>query len=278
MGIGGYQLLIAIASIVVLGLPIVQVIHWLIDKTVEPLPGLAALGALFGMMGLAIWAPHPAVAPVVFLVVVLMVVFFPFASEQIMAMENRLVNVERLEKAHATLHERPDNVTAAFAIAECLHWHGYPGHAVRIVENTLNLLPNELDPFQNRSVRDIFANEARRAKEWRRRITDPHAYDPIRCPACGQMNEAGTLACARCQRPYLLEVIRGLDNRSRFYGKLLLGWALVGVCIIVGALALLVVPGGLGTVGLVAALAGIGWILHRLFWDRRGLDELHASW
>jgi hypothetical protein len=193
--------------------------------------------------------------------------FFPYAAHQMERLENREIDVEGLEKAFKVAIERPDNIAVRFQIARIVYGLGLPGHAIAISETTLQALSSQWDDVANRSLRDVFRAEEMTTKQWRRELRDPEAFRPITCPHCRHSNPPGTLACEGCKAPYLLELARGLDVRSRFVGKLVVGWAGVAAFLVGAVMVTQSFSGAVMYITFFSLLGAVGGLLWYLFRD-----------
>lgn len=254
--------LITLALIPVMGFAIVWIIGQMIMKSMDGVTGTIALCITLALFGAAILARSPIVPGMIMVVTITLLAGYPFAEKQLGRQVGREVNLEKLEKSHAALSARPDNTAAWLSLAECMWRHGWQGHAIAVADQVLQSLDTSMDGFQNRSVRDMFRTEEMRLKEWKRHA-DPNLCQAIECPLCGRKNAPGPIACVGCGKPYLLEKARRTDLRSRFVGKLVLGWALLALILVAGAwigtlvafpFSVLVVLGAVGAAGVLLAL------------------------
>lgn len=217
---------VSLALIPVMGFAAVWIVSRMVQGDLGVAPGLAGLGALVVLMMIAVLVPDQKMTAPVFLVTVVTMAFFPFAETYLERTGLDSAETDRLDKAHRELAVRPENVPARFDLARALNDRGLSGHAIAIAEDALNGLSTQRDPMSNRSQRDLFVNEDIMVKKWRRELKDPRAFEPVKCPDCGQPNPPGTLACSKCKGPYLLSLARKADHRGKIVGRLLFGWSL----------------------------------------------------
>lgn len=265
--VAGPQLLITLALIPLFGFATLTVVRMMIDGDVGAIQGVVSLFAVGAVLAIAITSRSGAVTGLIALVTVALMVFFPYASTQMERLAHREIRSDELDKAHRALAERPDNINARFSIARVLYEQGMVGYAIATVEQTLAGLPNEVDPVHNRSVRDIYRNEFYTAKQWRKNLRDPRAFDPVKCRACGTLNYPGDLACRGCRAPYLLELARTMDNPRRFLGKLVMAWALVALLLAAIATMALNYPSGVTLGVAIVGIAGVGAAFWWMFRD-----------
>lgn len=261
-------LLIALALAPVCVAAILVILKWMFDNQLDVGPGLAAI---FGVMVIAlvtVMSKSNFVAGAVLAVMITLMVFLPYAVEQVTAAELRGIDIDKLDRVHQELVQRPENVASYFAMADLVYELGLHGHAIAISERTLERLSTMVDPIKNQSMRDVFRAEESRAREWRRRVTDPAAFRPVACPRCGQRNEPGTIACAKCQGPFLLDLARRIDPRPKIRSRLVFGWALVA-CFFTGTVySWSVFEGNMRLVTLGVGLALVAGVFTWLFRPR----------
>ncbi len=257
--------------LVVLGLSpvfifgVVAAVRMMVMGDIDAGPGILAIVVLIALATVVIVSNSLAVGGGVFLILALTMAFFPFALTQLAAQEMREINVGLIDKFHAAISAHGDNIAAYFALSEALYRHGFQGHAIGLATKTLEGLSTELDPMKFESVRGLFRREEDLLRRWLRESTDPRLHQPIKCPLCGFMNPPGNLACGGCAKPFLLEVVRRTDVRSRFLGKLVVAWS----CLAAGlggavwcGFMLHGVAQALGVLSCVAVAGGVtGWVL-----------------
>lgn len=248
----------------VFGICIVAVIRWMIDGDIPTGVGIGVLGGMLGLMAIGIKGEHPAAPWVVLGIVVTLMLFFPFAANQLAFFELRLVNIDRLERAHEELARRPDNVPAAFQMARTLHAIGHRGHAIALTTQVLESLDQTPDPLQFRSMKDLFREEQYELKQWQM-AAKPTDFAPIACPMCGAKNPPGPIACVQCQKPYLLEIARRTDVRPRFIGRLVVAWLMIAFALVGASFASFFLEGAVRLVAFLGCLLTAGAILWWLF-------------
>ncbi|MBV6458736.1 MAG: hypothetical protein HONBIEJF_01874 [Fimbriimonadaceae bacterium] len=273
----GAQLLITLAMIPTFGFCFVMLAYWAIDGKLHP--GYAFCGAslLAFLNFVAISTPNSAVKIGIMLIIITGVAFFPYASTQFERAELQAVDVMRLEKAHKALAKHSDNIAVRFDIAKTLYDYGLPGHAIAIAETTLRAIDATVDPTANTSMRNLFMNEAQKVKFWRKNLTDPNAFEPVKCHACGTMNPVGNIACVRCKGPFLLELARRENLSQAMFGKLVLGWGMSAAALGGGLWALTTLPLPWSAIILVASLVIAGVLLSLLFRDRSKYKQIVAD-
>ena len=259
-------LIISIALGFVGGVAIFVVVHWMLEGALELLHGIAAIVLILLVVLVTIMSKSNVVAGVVLVGIVTLMAFLPYAVDQLAKAEVRGMDVDKLDRVHREISERPENVASYFLIAELVYGFGLHGHAVAITERTLERLSTAVDPIKNQSMREVFRAEESRCHEWRRKLVDRAAFRPVACPRCGHRNEPGTIACGQCQGPFLLDLARRIDPRPRVRSKLVFGWALVALFFTAtvygwsqyeGTMRLVVLGGGL-----VVVAGAFTWLFH----------------
>jgi hypothetical protein len=263
------NLLIALAMSLVSAFAVFRVMKFMFDGELDAGPGIAAIVTIVCVMAATIMSKSTVVAGAVMVSMISLLVFFPYALDQLAGAEARGADIDRLDKAHKEIIARPENVASYFALAQLVHDLGLEGHAVVIAEQTLARLPMEIDPLTNQSIRDVFKAEESRAKHWRRSIVDTAEFRAVACPRCGFRNEPGTIACGRCQGPFLLDLARKIDPRHRLRSRLVLGWAMVAGFLTLTVWSWSVLEGDLRWVTFGGGLAAVAGVLTWLFHPRR---------
>ena len=225
------RLLLVFCFIPIVGVIVQFIIRWWIDGDITFIPAILSLAGLILGMAVSIGSANLIIAGVVLVIDISMAVFFPYARDALEAVELKAIDAEQLERAHARLAEKSENIGSVFVIARSVHSLGLHGHAIRIAENALSSLSTSMDPLKFQSMRDLFRAEESELKSWQNRNPKPKTFNPIKCKRCGFTNQAGTIACGLCQAPYLLDMARGAFARRRAMARLLLGWGTIAVLI-----------------------------------------------
>ena len=261
-------LLIAIALIPVCGIAVLMVLKWMFSGELDTGPGIVAIAVVVLIPVVTVMSKSEYVAGAVIVIMITLMMFFPYALDQLDSAEVRGMDIDKLDKAHRQITETPENVPTYFLLAELVHSLGLEGHAVSIAEQTLDRLSTKIDPIKNQSIREAFRAEESKAREWRRRITDPGAFRAVACPRCRKMNESGAIACGNCQGPFLLDLARAIDPRPKVRSKLVLSWALVAGFFTGTVYGWMLLDGFLRIALLLTGLGLVGGTMHRLFRDR----------
>ncbi|MDK3161074.1 hypothetical protein QPK87_31620 [Kamptonema cortianum] len=242
---------------------LVVLLKWTIMGDVEAYAGILAILALLAAFAVGLGTKSPLVQGCIVVTLISLMLMFPFAQDYLNRHDLWEVNVEKIDRAHEELAIRPDNIPAWFALARSLYEHGYRGHGIALAEMTLDRIPSEIDPVQQRSMRDFYRSEEYELKKWKRESAHPKYFKPLPCRACRHMNRPGFVNCEKCNQPFLLEMARGLASKGQVFGKLILAWAGIAVVIPFSAWAGVSLKGFAQFGAVVGGIAGLGLIL---FW------------
>lgn len=218
---------------------VVAVIHMWVGGDIEAPFAVAAIFVGLAIIALTIRPPVDWLSPILFAgTIVTMVLFVPVRR---LAMEHELkaMDGDRLERALDACIARPDNSTSKLAAAEILFKHGQVAHAVALAETAL--------AGANTAH---FRTELAALAKWKA-IVARTGSEVGPCIRCGAKNPPGTLECARCGAPVMLESVRGHAVKGELMHKLAAAWA-IGTLVVVG------VPAVFGYLGKTPVLAGIG--------------------
>lgn len=254
------------------------VLKWTIAGDIDPLAGILTMLVLAGTMFVSLATGNQVMQGVAVVGAVSLIAMFPFASNYLDRHDLREINADHIDRAILELSIRPDNFPAWFKLSEGLFTAGYHGHAIALAEQTLDRIPNNMDPFQNRSMRDMYRSEEIMVKKWRRDATNPKRHQSVACPKCRTLNQPGTINCIKCETPYLLLLSRKVGTRSGAFAKLVIGWAMIAGLLPAGAyLGTLDGGGGLAIGGTLVAVLGVGVILWWIFRDPGGQPDKFRS-
>lgn len=268
--------LITMAMLPAMGFAVWWLIGRMIEGALDAIPGLAGIIILCGMFAVSISSPNQAIAGAFLVVLITGMVFFPYAETQMARVVGREVNAERIEKAHAALSARSDNVAAWFELSRVLYDHGFQGHAIAIADLTLSRLSENMDPIKFQSMRDLFRSEEYLLQRWKR-DANPDLCKPLRCPKCSAMNPPGDVSCSRCGAAYLLEIVRGSNIRKSFLGRLVFGWTLLAGLLCAAAYAGVAFRERGGAVVALILVGVVGLVLWLLFRAPKGDQTMNIS-
>lgn len=262
------NLLATLAMVPIVGFGAVWIVQRMVGGELDVVPGILGMGALFALFAVAILVPDQRMLGPVLVVLVVGMAFFPFAETQLEKNEMEGVDSSRIDKAHRELAVRPANMAARFELARALHDCGLTGHAIALAENTLNGLSSDRDIVSNQSMREKFRVEDSEAQRWRRQLKDPRAFDPVKCPSCGNMNSPGSLACEKCKGPYLLELARVKGGSKAIYARLILGFVLTGALLVACSWISTKLAWPLSAIGIGGALVAVSALMTWLYRPR----------
>lgn len=263
------QFLVTIPSAVIIAICFLLVFYKMVDGEIPGIPGLATLIVLIGSLWLCVWPPHPWLPAIILVSVVALMVSFPFAERQLMEVEQREYDIERLERAIRSLEQKSDNPSALFEAAKWLYVQGFAVDAIAIGDAALRMLSTRYDEVRNTTMRDQFRAEERMVNQWRTMPAARIHPSEYKCQACQTQNPPGTLFCNGCRRPYLLDRMKRFDPRAKFWGKLILTWALIGATVVGAAAAGLALDGPARTAVILTGVVLLGLLLGVLFRPRR---------
>jgi len=255
------RLLVAMPCIVVIAICVLLIVYKMIGGEIPAAGGLGAIAVLIGVMWFCVSPPHPAVPGVALVVIVSLMVSFPFVEKQLEVRELRAYDLTRLERAFTALEQKEDNPSAAFEAARWLWQQGFRQDAMVIAEATLNKLDTRRDEVRNTSMREMFRNEEGMLRNWKREPMVMESAQSRVCPACKTVNEAGALKCAGCKRPYLLDKAKLASFKDKVMAKLLFSYAAICGLIVGGAAIGMALEGVARWVAVIGAVAVVGALL-----------------
>ncbi len=231
---------------------VICMVRWMIDGELSPTVGVLGIGLAFGLISLTVWAPYPWVAGLIFVVMLSSLATFSFARSMLDQREMKEIDLRQFENAYRSYGERPDNIAAHLGIAKAAHGCGLLSQAIAIAQNALNALGTEIDPVKNASMRDLFKKEDQDLKEWIRESHGKSVLHSVKCPRCQHVNPPHSIACVSCSAPYLLDLARNANVKSRAIARICVAWMVTATMIIVAAVC------GNSFPGPIAAVISIG--------------------
>ncbi len=263
------NLILVLFLIPIMGFAAVWIIHKMVTGDLSFFPGLATFACLILLFAVAVLVPGQKMAIPVIVVVVMAMVFYPFAETQIEKMELERIDYSRIDRAHRELSVRPNNVAARFELASALYDRGMAGTAIVLAEDAINGLSTEQDLMSMQSLRDKFRTEEYMLKKWKRESgIGTEVFQPISCPKCQFANPVGTLECQHCHCAYILELARSRDTNKPMIGKLILGFGLTTLLLVGSAWIGQAWPWPKNVMGIGVALLGAGVVMAWLFRPR----------
>lgn len=173
------------------------------------------------------------------------------------------LDLQNFERAHGAFASNPANVGSRFEIAKQLAKLGLYGHAIAIGKGAESLLTDDQGSHQ-RGTRLMFGKELSDVRYWES-LAKPQDYRNVHCLHCSLPNPPGTIACLKCNAPFLLDIVRKGSETRHMGGKIVLIWlCLAGIIAGAGMLGstgggwMVIFPLGL----LVLAVGGFAsWLL-----------------
>lgn len=254
---------ITLPSAVLVGVCVVIIIHRMISADLAVVHGIVAMGVLLATLALCVRPPHPMFPILAWVAILALMLTYPFAETQLIKVQLRDIDVEKLERSYNALAARPDNAAAAFEVAKQLYAFGFVEQAIAIAESTLMQLSQKVDSVTNASFRDAFRAEQVLVNRWKHTPVPAPPPTARRC-SCGAENPAQAIVCQKCGRPYMLEKVRAINPGKRFAGKLALTWILIAAAVVGGG-ALAMSAGSLAIPAIFVVLAIVGGLLYWLF-------------
>ncbi len=108
-------LLMTLVMMPFVGFTVIWIIGRMLDNAISFLAGSVAIVILVGSAAAAVLSHEMVIMGGYLFVLITLMAFFPYASDQMEVMELRLIDVEGLERSHEALAARPDNLAARFA-------------------------------------------------------------------------------------------------------------------------------------------------------------------
>jgi hypothetical protein len=260
-----FRLALTLLAFFCYGVLIVIAMHQMIMKQLDFLPGMLVCISLLVLAVLVITLPNEVMSAFIMIASIGAAITVPFALSR---MDDQIIDeidLSVLERAHLNLSMKPENAPAWFELARALHAQGLPGHAIVIGDLTMASLSDNKDPLKFTSMRDHFRAEGAMVTKWKRELTDPDAFDPMPCPMCGHLNEAGTIRCGQCDGPYLLELARQKFGSKGIIGRLAFMWFGTTIVVLTAGFVSLVLSPGLTVLVIFAALVAMGFIANKAF-------------
>lgn len=259
------RFIVAMPCIIVCAICGLLIVLRMIGGELQPAPGFGGLGVLIALMYFCVNPPHPWFPLLGVVAIVALMASFPFAEAELERREQREYDAERLERAYAAIQQKADNWSAHFEAAKWLRIQGFHRDALLIAENALNQLATQRDEVKNMSMRDAFRAEEDMVRRWKREAPVPEPALARQCPACKKVNEAGSLLCAQCGRPYHLDKAMLARFRDKVYAKLILTYAIVTALVLGGGGIGLALEGGLRYLAIGGAVVAAGLLLGWVF-------------
>ncbi len=215
----------------------------MIGGDLDVLPGVLGILSAIALGTILAKPPAPQMAPVGLFGVVFITLMFPAMRNAITKRQLRSIDIEGIERAYASLRERPNNPSARMRIARHLHDIGFPATAIMVMESALKDVP-----------RQFFGDEARLVQLWSSLKLPANAFDPVACPVCSAKNDPREVVhCVRCGAPYLLDRVLGRAMTGSNARRLVSLW----IMIVTMCIAVVAIPGLARPLNNVVAVASV---------------------
>jgi hypothetical protein len=221
---------------------IVSIVQWIISGDIDFLSGFLGIWLAIGLGYVAMNPPtgRPVASALTFLAIVVTSAMIPWLRNALNRRELRSIDVQALERALDLARKNPANPLVKFKVATLVYRLGHPSHALALAESCLASMPEQ-----------HFMEEHKVVKGWRQVVGRPDPPQPLECIECGHRNMPGSIFCAGCGAPVLLDRLRGRFVSGDVARKLFLGW--------IGMVVLLVgIPLASALSGALEALALLG--------------------
>ena len=150
MGEGLVALLLFFSMFPIFMVCLVVLMKWTVMGEVEAYAGILGILALIAAFAVGMGTKSPFVQGCIVVTLISLMLMFPFAQDYLNRHDLWEVNVDKIDRATEELAIRPDNIPAWFALSRSLYEHGYRGHAIALADMTLERIPTEIDPVQQR--------------------------------------------------------------------------------------------------------------------------------
>ncbi|MBL8064929.1 MAG: hypothetical protein JNM34_03620 [Chthonomonadaceae bacterium] len=197
---------------------LVWMIHWMVSGDIDPVFGFLSLIVAVGLGVMTVSPPMPGMGPLIFLATVGSMVMFPFIRLSMSRRELASIDIDLMNRCHDALESKPENVGALLKMAEALYARGQPFHAIALGEKALLGMP-----------KNLFRGEHQMVSAWKLRMKSRTAPPYSKCQYCGHANPLNEYKCERCNRPFLIDMVRGRSGGGAIGVKLTGAWV---TCII----------------------------------------------
>ncbi|MFN7172770.1 MAG: hypothetical protein ACK4P3_08330 [Fimbriimonadaceae bacterium] len=253
-----FEMVSAFILLIPVGIWVVLIISWMIDGTIDGLSGTIGLGTMFVALGAAFYLQNATLNIGLAVLMGITVLSMPFIRSGYAKKQSDDLEVEQMQRAYQQLGPNRDNFGARWRIATTLYNNGYPGPALALATQTLDMVPAS-----------GFQDERATLKRWKQSVSSTELEQPLTCLACKAQNPAGELYCTKCGQPIMLLVVQTKLEQSGQFQRFAAIW-------LSALLLLVVIPviWNFGLGGLVASiLSGVvvafgAFLLYWVFRDR----------
>ncbi len=216
------DLVVSIAMSLLAFLWIYCVMDWMVEGEISGTTGIATIVASVLMVGVGISAQSEAVSYSVMLLFLAAPFSLPLINIISGQASDRELDLQKFERAHEAFASNPANVGSRFEIAKQLANLGLYGHAIAIGRGAEALLTDDQGSHQ-RGTRLMFGRELSDLNYWQS-LAKPEDYRNVHCPHCSRPNPPGTIACLKCNAPFLLDIVRKGARTQHIGAKIVLVW------------------------------------------------------
>jgi hypothetical protein len=216
------DLVVTIAIVLLAFLWIYCVMDWMVEGEISGTTGIVTIVASVLMVGVGISAQSEVVSYSVMLLFLVAPLTLPLINLLSGQASDRELDLQSFERAHGAFAANPANVGSRFEIARQLAKLGLYGHAIAIGRGAEALLTDDQGSHQ-RGTRLMFGKELSDCRYWES-LAKPEDYRNVRCPHCSRPNPPGTIACLKCNAPFLLDIVRKGTNTRHLGSKIVLVW------------------------------------------------------
>jgi hypothetical protein len=196
---------------------VVSLVHWIIQGEVEGWAGALFILVLLFVGTFTVRPTTPIMTPILFSVVVLGGILFPWIRGVVIRHQMQTIDHEQLVKAYERLALSPSDPWLRVRVAEVAWTCGLRGHAMRLLEKTLEPMSRQL---QGESLTVLL--------QWQRQGVQAHEFSPLTCMSCKRRVDPGTPFCHNCGHGYLQEHAQSSLSWTSVEMKLLVSWIILG--------------------------------------------------
>lgn len=260
------MLLVPIATAIFAMFWIYCLMHWMAEGELSGPTGLVAIVASILMVGVGVSAKSEIITYGVMLLFLVAPFTVPMYDRIAGQASDRELDLQKFERAHAAFAKNPDNVGSRFDIAKLLAKLGLYGHAIAIAKGAESLLTDDQGVHQ-RGTKLMFSRELSDMRYWETQAK-PEDYRSVHCPKCKVSNPPGTIACLKCQAPFLLDIVREGTTKAHIGSKVVLAWLGFAALLAGGAAVGSTVSGWMVIFPIATLVIAIGGFLSWMLKDR----------
>lgn len=249
-------------AMIVASIPILKLIGWWIEGSIEPGMALFAILLYVGLLAMIIGAGSVALGLIALLVILASAILMPYIGQITEQAQRKHIEDDRLQSYIRALEQNPMDPVARIALAEALYKRGETDQAIQHMEWTLQQFPR-LSP----RIRTQLAS-------WKREQQRQGMERPIFCHMCHAENPPGVTHCHQCGAAFGTK--SGILERLAREGGprvVIRGWIVTATALLLACFALLYLPALIaGPIILGAVLVG-AWLFLRWVGGDLGVSE-----